>query len=155
MNDLFAVTRLGHAVSYPGVVVGLGARATATATEILALIDSQLQAHGLTRHHIAACATASRKLDHPALQEVANRLGVSLLARAADDLGYSVPNPSATVHRHFGMPSVAEAAALSFGPLFAEKARSANATCALSWLHLPAAMASSAASMLDTSCAGP
>ena len=135
------------------VIVGLGIRSAATGAEVLALIETTLAEHGLDRTDIFACATLAGKHLHPALQEAATVLGVELKSFDAMELRRPVPNPSLLVQSRIGLPSVAEAAALTFGPLIAEKRRSPNATCALSCLQ--PVTASSAASTLVTSSAGP
>lgn len=142
--------------SFPDIVVGLGARALASVDEIVALVLAALARNGCHLSDIAFCVTHGDKLDHAGLRAAARALGVPL--RAADDAAFSrlVPNPSATVERLTGRASVAEAAALAFGPLLAEKSRSASATCALARLgpsYWPSA--ASAASTFATSSAGP
>lgn len=140
----------------PDIVVGLGARSKASGADILALIFAALARAGLKPHDIAFCVTHAEKLDHAGLRAAAQTLGVPLLA--AEDRAFAqwVPNPSATVERLIGRASVAEAAALAFGPLLAEKSRSATATCALSQLRAPYwPNSASAASTLSTSSAGP
>jgi cobalt-precorrin 5A hydrolase len=137
------------------LVVGIGARAHATAAEVLGLIDGALAVWGHGREVIAACATISGKRSHPALVAAAGELGVPLLVSDLDtDL--VVPNPSAAVVRLAGRHSVAEAVALSFGPLVVEKQKSANATCALA-IYAPGhtSSANRAASTVSTSSAGP
>lgn len=150
MSDLFLGLSRPHRPA--DIVVGLGARGAATTGEVLALIDTVLAGHNLDRRHIAACVTVDRRWSHPALREAAEMLGVELLSRNESALGHAVPNPSAKVTGYVGVASVAEAAALTFGPLIAEKHRSANATCALSRQSPIAAIA---ASTLSTSRAGP
>lgn len=160
MNDVFA----GHAPAgrkpaISGIVAGLGLRRAASADEIVSLIDATLAECGYDRADLAALATLDGKLVHPALRAVAKELDLPLLGLPESDLRHPVPNPSERVARHIALPSVAEASALAFGPLLAEKRRSANATCALSrWTGPYAASISSAfsaASILSTSSAGP
>jgi cobalt-precorrin 5A hydrolase len=141
--------------SHHRLVVGIGARANATAAEVLGLIDGALAVRGHGRDVIAACATVSGKRSHPALMEAAARLGVPLLVPDLDK-DVVVPNPSATVKRLAGRRSVAEAVALSFGPLVVEKQKSANATCALA-IYAPGHTSSAdmAASTVSASSAGP
>ena len=137
-----------------GIVVGLGARAQATAPEIIGLIDAALREHGLTRDDIRACTTSTAKQGHKALIEVATLLNVPLLCREISDTAPLAPTPSDVVRRHIGLPSVAEAAALTFGPLLAPKRASANVTCALASLYPARLSTSSAAPTLSTSRAG-
>lgn len=114
------------------IVVGLGARAAASASEIIALIDLCLAEIDASRRAVVLCATHRDRLDHPGLLEAAAILGVPLVEAPADAWAHPVPNSSAVVVRHKGVPSIAEAAAQGFGPLLVQKRRSANATCALS-----------------------
>ena len=143
----------------PSLVLGLGARAEAGADEILSLIDRCLASLGHDRSAISLLVTHQRRMSHPGLNAVAQRLGVSLVAADETAFAAEVPNPSKGVHAHIGMASIAEAAAQSLGPLIGEKARSQNATCAIARLDLPygviSAMASTTASTLSTSRAAP
>ena len=150
MSELFA----GSGPIDPGadIVVGLGARAGAGTTEILQLIDECLNVAGSSRSAIAACVTVSARRDHAGMRGAAAALGVPLLALDGDQLHEAVPNPSAKVIALTGLASIAEAAALHFGPLLVEKRRSTQATCALSRAY--GAMAASTASTLVTSFAG-
>lgn len=142
----------------PGLVAGIGLRAGATEADLLALLDISLAAAHARRSDLVALATLDKRADHPALAALAKTLGVPVLSLAADDLEQVVPNPSMRVAELAATPSVAEAAALVFGPLRIEKQRSANATCALSRYEPNAAGRSSAviaASTVPTSTAGP
>lgn len=150
MSDVFS--GLSRPDQPADIIVGLGARGAATTGEVLALIDDVLAQHKLDRCNIAACVTLDRRLSHPALREAAKVLGVELLSRSESALGDAVPNPSAKVASYIGISSVAEATALTFGPLIAQKNRSANATCALA---RQSPIATIAASTLSTSRAGP
>lgn len=143
----------------PGIVAGIGARGSATTEDVLHLLDACLGDVGFGRNGVVALATLDRKAAHPALQQAAAVLGIPVLAVPQDGLRAPGPNPSALVTRYIGVPSVAEAAALAFGPLLMEKRRGANVTCALSQ-HLPdyampISSAVNAASTLSTSSAGP
>lgn len=142
----------------PHIVAGIGLRRAASRDEILALLAAALTETGLDRGHLAALATLDGKAAHPAIVSAARWLDVPVLALPPSALRRPVPNPSARVARHLGLHSVAEAAAASFGPLLAEKQRSANVTCALSRLapaYAPISRAASALSTLSTSTAGP
>lgn len=142
-----------------GVVAGMGLRAKTSEQDLRNLLDATLSAVHVSRSDLIAIATMHTRADHPALLALAATLGVPVLALAAQDLDRPVPNPSMRVSELAATPSVAEAAALHFGPLLIEKRRSASATCALS-RYSPAerggnASASIAASTLPTSSAGP
>ena len=148
----------GQSLAVPGIVVGIGLRGRATCDEILDLVDAALDEAGYDRSHLATLVTVEGKQAHPALVALASRLDIPLLGLPQAGLRRDVPNPSERVEHHLALPSVAEAAALAFGPLLLEKRRSANATCALSQyvLHTTSiSSALSAASMLSTSSAGP
>ncbi|MBD8065542.1 cobalamin biosynthesis protein [Devosia sp. PTR5] len=140
----------GHA-SVAGIVVGLGARAAATAEEVLDLIDCCLAEAGADRARILGCVTAEIRARHPALNAAAAALNVPLRAVDVTAAPNDVPNPSERVFRGIGVTSVAEAAALRSGPLLLEKRKSANATCALSLALYQAESTVSAASTLSTS----
>ncbi len=136
-------------------MAGLGARRDAATAEILALIEASLAAIGADAARLALLVTREALVTHPALVAAASWLGVPLLGLPESDLGTPVPNPSARVAHHLGLPSVAEAAALSYGPLLVEKRRSANATCALSRrLHASPRISASAPSTVSASAAG-
>lgn len=153
MNDVFPGLVRATA-AYPDIVVGLGARGGASTAEILDLIDTVLAEHRLDRSDVVACVTVDARRFHPALREAAASLGVPLLDCPLAEMTAQVPNPSTTVRQHLGIASVAEAAALTLGPLIAEKHRSPNATCALSRCQIPLVIASTAPSTLATSSAG-
>jgi len=142
-----------------GLVVGIGLRAAATPAEVLALVDSCLKAIEAERTDILALATRDTRANHPALASVASLLSVPLATVPVEGLAQSVPNPSRRVRGLSGVPSVAEAAAMAFGPLALTKHKSANVTCSIA-RYAPAGFsgrsnAASAASTLATSSAGP
>jgi cobalamin biosynthesis protein CbiG len=85
---------------------------------------------------VVAVATIDRRAGEPCVVALAGTRGVPVLAHAAEALAaVPVPTPSATVARHVGTASVAEAAALlAAGPgarIAVTKRRSAHATCAI------------------------
>ncbi|MHA6298447.1 cobalamin biosynthesis protein [Devosia sp. CAU 1758] len=140
-----------------GIVAGLGLREQASIQDVLTLLDTCLALKGLDRRHIVALASMDRKAGHPALLQAAATLGLPLLSLPTSALSQAAPNPSRRVAVAIGLSSVAEAAALAFGPLLLEKQRGANVTCALS-RYAPVvgrSSASRAASTLATSSAGP
>jgi cobalamin biosynthesis protein CbiG len=140
----------------PGLVAGLGLRAGASPDELLSLLDACLLAVSAARADLVALATLQPRAGHPAIAAVARLLGIPVLDLPSDDLHTEVPTPSPRVASLVGLPSVAEATALAFGPLVLPKQRSANLTCALA-RYVPAdrSSASSAPSTLATSTAGP
>ncbi|MEU6303271.1 precorrin-3B C(17)-methyltransferase [Streptomyces chartreusis] len=124
----------------PSLVVGVGASRGAPADEVLGLVESALRDAGLSPASLAELATVDAKADEPGIIEAAERLGVPLVTRSADELAVvEVPNPSAAPLAAVGTPSVAEAAALvGGGELLVPKRKSeradgrpAMATCAV------------------------
>lgn len=98
------------------VAVGLGCdRGTPLAT-VAHTLDAALAQTGLARAQVAVLASIEAKRDEPAFRELAAQGGWPLRFFSAAELAVvSVPNPSATVLRHMGTPSVSEAAALLAG----------------------------------------
>ncbi len=95
------------------IALGLGCdRGTPTAT-LRAAINAAL---GVSRERIsdvAAVGSIDLKADEPALLEIADQYGWHIRFYTAAELAtVEVPNPSETVRKHTGTPSVAEAAAL-------------------------------------------
>lgn len=116
---------MGHDGAVPGdppspggadgvrVVLGVGASRGCPPDELRDLAAACLAEAGLPRSAVAAVASADVKADEPAVLALAADLGVPTRFLAADVLAtVEVPTPSATVARHVGTPSVAEAAAL-------------------------------------------
>lgn len=95
------------------VAVGLGCdRGTPLVTVAYALDAALLQA-GLVRTQIAVLASIEAKRDEQAFIQLAEQGGWPLQFFTATELAsVPVPNPSATVMRYMGTPSVSEAAAL-------------------------------------------
>jgi cobalt-precorrin 5A hydrolase len=154
-GDLFAAPVLERA----GLVAGIGLRGRADMDEVAALIETCLELLGSPRAELLALTTIEDKAGHAAVVGVVGRLGVPIIALPRERLAPVVPNPSARAAALTGMASVAEAAALTFGPLILEKQRSANVTCALA-RYTPAtrsgrSRASIAPATLATSSAGP
>lgn len=98
------------------VAVGLGCdRGTPLATVAHAL-DAALAQAGLVREQVAVLGSIEAKRDEVAFIELAAQGGWPLRFFSAAELAaVPVPNPSATVLRHMGTPSVSEAAALLAG----------------------------------------
>lgn len=97
----------------PEVAIGLGCdRGTPLAT-VLHTLDAALAQAGLARAQVRLLASIEAKRDEAAFQELA-ALGHWPLQffSAAELAAVPVRNPSATVLRHMGTPSVSEAAAL-------------------------------------------
>ncbi len=97
----------------PAFALGLGCdRGTPLATVQTAL-QLALQHIQADVAQISVLATINAKSDEIALLELARLMGLDLLFYSADQLAaVPVANPSATVLRYMGTPSVSEAAAL-------------------------------------------
>jgi cobalt-precorrin 5A hydrolase len=119
------------------LVIGMGCNKGTTAREVLGLVGRTFSRNGLSTLSIHTMATIEAKREEPGLVEAARRLGVEFLWFPAAKLArVTVPNPSGTVGRHVGTPSVCEAAALLAarkGALIVEKQKSRNATLAVAW----------------------
>lgn len=95
------------------VAIGLGCdRGTPLAT-VLHTLDAALAQAGLVRAHVRVLATIEAKHDEVSFLDLAALGGWPLQFFSAAELAaVPVRNPSATVLRYMGTPSVAEAAAL-------------------------------------------
>lgn len=98
------------------VAVGLGCdRGTPLAT-VAQTLDAALAQAGLGRAQVVVLASIEAKRDESAFAELAAQGGWPLRFFSAAELAaVPVPNPSATVLRHMGTPSVSEAAAVLAG----------------------------------------
>lgn len=96
--------------------VGLGCdRGTPLAT-VQACLDAALARIGATVADVVAAASIDAKADEAAFIELAARHGWTMRWFSAAQLAaVPVPNPSSTVQRYMGTPSVSEAAALLAG----------------------------------------
>ncbi len=109
---------LGRVASLPVcVALGLGCdRGTPAETIAQAVAEALTQAAirlGTPALEVTAAASITLKADEAGLLEVAAAAGWALHFYDAERLaGVTVPNPSATVRRYTGTPSVSEAAAL-------------------------------------------
>lgn len=105
----------GRLVRYrpPRVALGLGCDRDTPAATVERAIDEALAIAHATLADVAAVASIDLKADEPALAEIAAHHGWTITFHPAAQLaGVDVPNPSETVRRHTGTPSVSEAAAL-------------------------------------------
>jgi cobalt-precorrin 5A hydrolase len=100
-------------MSLPKIAVGLGCdRGTPFATVNQVLEEALAQA-SVEASQLAVLATIEAKSDEAAFLELATARGLPLRFYSAAQLAaVEVPNPSETVRRHMGTPSVSEAAAL-------------------------------------------
>jgi Cobalamin synthesis G C-terminus len=95
------------------IVVGVGCSSGAACGEILELIDDALREAALTHGDVRALATLVTKWREPAIRTVARVRGWPVhLFRAETLAEIHVANPSESVRRAVGTPSVAEAAAI-------------------------------------------
>jgi cobalt-precorrin 5A hydrolase len=95
------------------LAVGLGCDRNTPISTVEQALQEALQQAGQAQEDIAILATITAKADEAAFRELADKLAKPLRFFSAEQLAkVEVPNPSATVHRHMGTPSVSEAAAL-------------------------------------------
>ena len=102
--------------SLPRLALGIGCDRGTPAATIAQAIAEALAACGAAIADVAAVASIDLKADEAGLLEVARAHGWTIRFYAAAELAaVAVPNPSETVRRHTGTPSVSEAAALLAG----------------------------------------
>ena len=95
------------------LALGLGCDRGTPAATILRAIDEALAQASVTLAEVGAVASIDLKADEAGLLEVAAGYGWTIRFYAAVELAQVVvPNPSETVRKHTGTPSVSEAAAL-------------------------------------------
>jgi cobalt-precorrin 5A hydrolase len=95
------------------VALGLGCDRNTPAQTIHQAIQEALASVGLTFGDVQAVASIDLKADEPGLNAVVEAAGWPIHFYPAHALAVvTVPNPSETVRRYTGTPSVAEAAAL-------------------------------------------
>lgn len=110
----------------PSLVAGVGVHAGTGAAKIVSGIREACGAAGLSPLSVGLLASVKKPREVPGLAEAAGMMGIGVRYVEREQLaGVSVPNPSDTVERLEGTPSVSEAAALSAsgGKLVAEKAK--------------------------------
>ena len=102
--------------SLPRLALGIGCDRDTMAATIAQAIAEALAVCGAKLDDVAAVASIDLKADEAGLLEVARAHGWPIRFYAAAELAaVAVPNPSETVRRHTGTPSVSEAAALLAG----------------------------------------
>jgi cobalt-precorrin 5A hydrolase len=95
------------------IALGIGCDRGTPVTTLLQCVAEALAACGATFADVGAAASIDLKTDETGLQDLARTHGWSIRFYPATALAaVAVPNPSETVCRHTGTPSVAEAAAL-------------------------------------------
>ncbi|MDI3515884.1 MAG: cobalt-precorrin hydrolase [Rhodocyclaceae bacterium] len=103
----------GTGTAPPKLALGLGCDRGTPAATIAQAVDAALASIGAGRAAVAAAASITLKADEAGLLEVAAASGWTLRFFPPGALAVvTVPNPSETVRRHVGTPSVSEAAAL-------------------------------------------
>jgi cobalt-precorrin 5A hydrolase len=95
------------------VALGIGCDRGTPAVSVAAVVVEALALCGATLHDVAAVASIDLKADEPGLLEFARTQRWPIRFYPAAVLaGIKVPNPSETVRKYTGTPSVSEAAAL-------------------------------------------
>jgi cobalt-precorrin 5A hydrolase / precorrin-3B C17-methyltransferase len=117
----------------PSLVAGVGASRGVAEEEVLGLLDEALAVGGLARDSVTALATVDAKAEEAGIVAAAQHRGWLLHSYPADQLAaVPVPNPGEAALAAVGTPSVAEAAALTYGDeLVVAKRKSEMATVAL------------------------
>lgn len=94
------------------ITLGLGCDRDTPFQTVQRALEEGLARAGATAQDVAAVASIDLKADEPALARLAAAHGWQIRFYAAEELArVPVPNPSATVLRHTGTPSVSAAAA--------------------------------------------
>ena len=95
------------------IALGLGCDRNTPLATVKTTIDQALALCQGGIDNVKAVASIDLKADEPALLQLAAELGWSIRFYSAQELArVDVPNPSETVRKHTGTPSVSEAAAL-------------------------------------------
>jgi cobalt-precorrin 5A hydrolase / cobalt-factor III methyltransferase / precorrin-3B C17-methyltransferase len=122
----------------PVLAVGVGCERGAEPAEVIELVRATLAANSLAEGSVACISSIDLKADEPAVQAVAQALGVPARFFAAAELeaeAHRLANPSEVVFREVGCHGVAEGAALAAAgtdsELIVDKTRSRRATCAI------------------------
>jgi len=98
------------------VCVGFGCDRGTPLPTLQHTLSQALAQAGVALSQVVAAASISLKADEPALQALAQALGWKLVFYTPAQLAaVAVPNPSETVRKYTGTPSVSEAAALLVG----------------------------------------
>ena len=95
------------------IALGLGCDRNTPLATVKTVIEQALALCHASYDDIQAVASIDLKADEPALQQLAQQQGWTIHFYPATELAkVDVPNPSETVRKHTGTPSVSEAAAL-------------------------------------------
>jgi cobalt-precorrin 5A hydrolase len=126
------------------IVAGIGCRKGASQAEVEAAIDEALAQAKQEREALRLIATSDGKANEPGVVAAAGARGVPLVRVAAPDLeaaGSRTQSSSPRVKEMFGVPSVAEAAALAAGgpkaKLILPRIAVGPVTCALADTEAP------------------
>jgi len=116
------------------IFLGLGCHRGVDQAELEELINRQMDRNLLAKEAVAGLATVETRAEEPALLNLCRENNWPLLAFSRAELGrVNTPNPSETVNKNIGVPSVCEAAALLAARtdrLVMTKAKSRRATLA-------------------------
>ena len=134
----------GHPPAAAGLVAGLGCRAGCALEQVLDVLQQALAAQGRTLAEVQALHTVDFKHSEPALRRAAELLQKPLIGFSLEQLracSAGAQTQSAHTLQRFGVPSIAETAALAGaaalpgarGParLLAARSNTGSATCAL------------------------
>jgi cobalt-precorrin 5A hydrolase len=120
------------------IVAGVGFRRSASADEIVALVEQAVSRAGVSDDALKQLATIDPLAALPAFEEAARRLAATTMSIAESALAAAAPRVSTHSARSLaahGVGSVAEAAALAAGGpearLILKRIASASVTCAL------------------------
>ncbi|MDO8772482.1 MAG: cobalamin biosynthesis protein [Burkholderiaceae bacterium] len=95
------------------VALGIGCDRGASLATIDLAVDEALARAGVTRVDVGAVASIDLKANEAGLLALAEKQGWTIIFYTATELAeVVVPNPSETVRKYTGTPSVSEAAAL-------------------------------------------
>jgi cobalt-precorrin 5A hydrolase len=121
----------------PSLIAGMGCNRNTAPDELRELLLTALRDAGLARASLARLASIDLKADEPGLTALARDFELPVDYFRREDIERvqdEVPSPSARVHRHIGVKSVCEAAAILAsrgGTLVVPKRKSRNATVAV------------------------
>lgn len=117
------------------LIVGIGCNRSTPAEEILEFIQSVFSRERLALLAMRNLASIDLKSDEPGILEAAAHLRRPVYFYPRNQIeGICVPNPSANVQKHVGVPSVCEATALlsaQNGALIVPKQKTRNVTLAI------------------------
>ncbi|MER8545962.1 cobalamin biosynthesis protein [Mesorhizobium sp. M0684] len=96
------------------MVAGIGSRKGVSARDVLAAVETALEAHGLALPALSALATTSLKQDEAAIFAAGRELRLPVIVVEQDELkAASTTSRSDLSQEHAGTPSVSEASALA------------------------------------------